>query len=59
VLRLAENVWLVNFQENPEPLARLVDAAAQHKLHYGIFQLEAAPQWVPASFDPKTILLPP
>ena len=33
---LAKNVWLVNFRENPEPLARLVSAATQHRFRYGI-----------------------
>src|SRR5438105_2978753 len=55
VARLAENVWLLNFQMTPEPLARLVSAAVALRLSYGILQLDAAPQWLPAGFDPKTI----
>jgi hypothetical protein len=55
VLRLAENVWQVNFHENPSALARLVSCAVEHKLTYGILQLDGAPQWLPAGFDPKTI----
>jgi hypothetical protein len=54
VARLAENVWLVNFQENPAALARLVSYADQHQFPYGILQLEDEPQWLPAGFDPKT-----
>jgi len=34
VERLSKNVWLVNFRENTEPLARLISAATQH-----LFQL--------------------
>jgi hypothetical protein len=52
VARLAENVWLVNFLDNPAALARLVSCAAQHRLPYGILQLDAAPQWLPAGSDP-------
>jgi len=37
VERLSKNVWLVKFQENPEPLARLVSAATQ--LDFGRFML--------------------
>jgi hypothetical protein len=55
VQRLAENVWLLNFQEHPETLAALIDAAVRHQLPYGILQLDPAPQWLPASFDPMTI----
>jgi hypothetical protein len=54
VSRLAENVWLVNFQQNPAALARLVSVATQFGLTYGILQLDALPQWLPAGFDPKT-----
>jgi hypothetical protein len=53
--RLAENVWLVNFQENPEVLARLIDAAARHQLPCGILPLDDAPRWLPVSLDPMTI----
>jgi hypothetical protein len=55
VARLAENVWQVSFRENPGALARLVSCAVQHRLHYGILQLDAAPQWLPVEFDPKAI----
>jgi hypothetical protein len=52
--RLAENVWLVNFQTNPATFARLVDAAVRHRYSYGILPLDAEPQWLPGGFDPKT-----
>ena len=55
VLRLTENVWQVNFHENPEAFSRLVYCCSQHKLTYGILQLDAVPQWLPDGFDPKTI----
>lgn len=53
VLRLAENVWQVNFQGNPGAFARLVSSAMHHQLSYGILQLKDAPTWHPASFQPK------
>jgi hypothetical protein len=53
VARLAENVWMVSFLENPAALARLVHCAIETELSYGILQLDAAPQWLPAGFDPK------
>jgi len=52
---LAENVWVVNFQENPAPLSYLVAAADDLGVHYGILPFEHAPEWLPAGFDPKTI----
>jgi hypothetical protein len=53
VLRLAENVWQVNFHDNPGAFARLVSCAMHHKLSYGILQLKEAPVWHPAAFHPK------
>ena len=49
VERLGENVWLVNFLQNPAALARLVEAAVRMSLHYKILQLDAAPQWLPVA----------
>jgi hypothetical protein len=49
VERLGENVWLVNFLQNPAALARLVEAAVRMPLHYKILQLDAAPQWLPVA----------
>lgn len=54
--RLAENVWLVNFQNSPAALSWLVSFAERHGFHYGILQLDAEPQWLPAGFDPTSIL---
>jgi hypothetical protein len=59
VLHLAENVWQVNFQDNPGAFARLVSCAMHHQLSYGILQLENAPTWHPASFRPKPHLSRP
>jgi hypothetical protein len=39
VLRVAENVWQVNFHDNPGAFARLVSCAMHHKLSYGIFYM--------------------
>jgi hypothetical protein len=46
VEQLSKNVWLVNFQENPEPLARLVSAAIEHRFDYGILQFDDEPKWL-------------
>jgi hypothetical protein len=58
VLRLAENVWQINFHENPGAFARLVSCAMQHRLEYGILQLKDAPVWHPAAFHPRPLLGP-
>ncbi|MGO9619817.1 MAG: hypothetical protein ACLPT6_00235 [Desulfobaccales bacterium] len=52
---LAENVWVVNFQENPAPLSYLVSAADAVGVLYGILPFEHAPEWLPGGFDPNTI----
>ena len=46
VERLSKNVWLVNFRENTEPLARLISAATQHLFPYRILQFDAEPEWL-------------
>jgi hypothetical protein len=53
VLQLAENVWQINFHDNPGAFARLVSCAMHHKLTYGIQQLKEAPVWHPAGFQPR------
>lgn len=53
--RLAENVWLINMQENPALLAYLVYAADFLKVPYGILPFGHEPEWLPVGFDPKTI----
>jgi hypothetical protein len=47
VERLADNVWIVNFQQSPQALARLVSAAERNQFSQRILQLDAAPQWLP------------
>jgi hypothetical protein len=53
VERLGENVWLVNFLQNPAALARVVEAAVKKPLPYKILQLDAAPQWLPVGSGPE------
>lgn len=55
VLRLGENVWLVDLTVSPAPLAYMIAAAENQKFAYGILPFDAAPQWLPGDFDPKTI----
>jgi hypothetical protein len=53
--RLAENVWLVNFQAAPSALSWLVTTAERLDIPYGILPFDAEPQWLPVGFDPSTI----
>ncbi len=55
VSRLAENVWIVNLQKNPQPLGWLLSAAYVARVSYGILPFEHEPKWLPGDFDPKTI----
>jgi len=55
VVRLGENVWLLNLSERPAALGWLIGAAEQHGIAYGILPFAQAPEWLPASFDPKPI----
>jgi hypothetical protein len=53
-VRLAENVWLLNVRESPTALGWLIGLAENAKIPYGILPFERAPEWLPASFDPRT-----
>jgi hypothetical protein len=55
VWRLAENVWLVDMTASPGALGRMVAAAENQTMSYGILPFAVAPQWLPGGFDPKTI----
>ena len=54
--RLAENVWLLNLRESVEPFGRLVFLAERAGIPYGLLPFEHEPEWLPADFDPNTIL---
>jgi hypothetical protein len=54
VVRLAENVWLLNVRESPSALGYLIGFADRSGLPYGILPFEREPVWLPASFDPRT-----
>jgi hypothetical protein len=56
VLRLAENVWLLDLQESVAPLAWLVSLCETGEFAYGILPFQDAPQWLPAATDPSTTL---
>ena len=55
VVRLAENVWLLNLQKSVAPLGWLVATAEQKAVAYGALPFEHEPEWLPAGFDPRTI----
>jgi hypothetical protein len=54
-IRLAENVWQIDFGHSPAALSQIVVACEQLGMRYGILPLADAPQWCPGSFDPKAI----
>ena len=54
--RLAENVWLLNMRESVEPFGQLVYLAERAGISYGLLPFEHEPEWLPADFDPNTIL---
>jgi len=56
VARLAENVWLLNVRETIEPFGELVSLAQRMGISYGLLPFEREPEWLPADFDPNTIL---
>jgi hypothetical protein len=45
VVRLGENTWQLDFQQDPGALALLIGACDREKFSYGILPLDAAPQW--------------
>jgi hypothetical protein len=53
--QLAENVWLVNFYQNPQALAGLVNATVQYDLPYMIFPIGDASDWLPGGSDPLSV----
>jgi hypothetical protein len=55
VLRLAENVWLVDTTKALSSLAWLISFAEVQTVSYGLVPFEHAPVWLPDGFDPKTI----
>lgn len=55
-IRLGENVWLIPTHESLRALAWLIATADRLRVRYGTLPLEHAPQWLPAGFDPSTIL---
>jgi len=55
IVRIGENVWLLDVASNPAPLAWLVTTAEHHGIRYGILPFDGEPQWLPAGFDPNTI----
>jgi hypothetical protein len=54
VLRLAENVWLLNVAVSPAALGYLIVLADQRGLTYSILPFERVPEWLPAGSGPKT-----
>jgi hypothetical protein len=54
-VRLAENVWLLDLTVSVQPLGALVHQAETYGIPYGLLPFDEAPQWLPASFDPKPI----
>jgi hypothetical protein len=57
VMRLGENVWLVNLRENVTVLGYLIAYAEERQIPYGILPFEHEPQWLPAGLNPSTTLV--
>ena len=55
VVRLAENVWMIDLTKSVAPLGYLVALADTKGVSYGLLPFVDEPQWLPAGFDPKTI----
>jgi hypothetical protein len=53
VERLAEAVWLVNFQADTAPLGWMIAEAERRQISYRMLVFPNAPQWLPVGFDPK------
>jgi hypothetical protein len=51
--RLAEGVWLVNFQDCPASLSFLICTAETRAISYRLLPLADAPQWLPVCPGPK------
>lgn len=51
---LAENVWLVNFEQSPAALARLLSAGQQHQFSQRILRLPDEPKWLRAEISHPT-----
>ncbi len=56
VLRLAENVWLINVSASPSPLGFLISLAVQNSIDYGIIPFQQQPEWLPAELGRGTTL---
>jgi hypothetical protein len=54
ILRLSENVWLIDVSVSAAPLGYLIALADQQGLAYSILPFERAPEWLPAGSGPKT-----
>lgn len=54
VVRLAENVWLLDLMKSIKAFGLLAHQAESQKVSYGLLAFADAPQWLPASYNPKT-----
>ena len=52
-VRLAENVWLLDVKQSAAALGWLIGFSETAGVAYGILPFAQAPEWLPASFDPK------
>ena len=55
VLRLAENVWLLNLQTSLFALGHITVRAKARGFSLGVLPFERAPEWLPVGFDPTPI----
>jgi hypothetical protein len=53
IVRLSENVWLINLAKSVEPLGWLTSFAQVHGVTYGLLPFDKEPTWLPSGFLPS------
>ena len=59
VLRLAENVWLLDLHNSEDSLDVLTSAAQAQHIEYGVVPFMRTPHWLPHGFDPHHVHVRP
>jgi hypothetical protein len=55
IMRLAENVWLLDLTVSIDGFGLLVHQAKVGKIRYGILPFDEEPRWLPDGYNPKPI----
>jgi hypothetical protein len=54
VVRLSENIWLIDIAKSIVSLAHLIATSDHEKVAYNLLSFEHAPQWLLGGLDPNT-----